>query len=167
VLTALTFAATVLLSVQVLLVAVIGALRPKGNVYVTILAVSVATSPLVVVLAEPLLGQPLGREGRLFMVVIHWTLGGFLFHFMTLPDRSVTLRILVELLLAPGQTLSTEALRRRYAVGTMITSRLEQMSAAGFIEISADNRITLTGKGRLFGRVVTAGRSLFGIASAN
>ena len=58
-----------------------------------------------------------GNVGWLMWVLL---LGWFLFHFMTLPDRSVTLRILVELLLAPGQALSTDALRRRYGVGTMI-----------------------------------------------
>ena len=40
-------------------------------------------------------------------------------------------------------------------------------AAARFIEISGDRRIALTGKGRSFGRFVTAGRRLFGIASAN
>ncbi len=53
-----------------------------------------------------LFGQALALDGRAFLVLIHLALGGFLFHFMTLPDRSVTLRILVELLLAPGQALS-------------------------------------------------------------
>jgi Mn-dependent DtxR family transcriptional regulator len=99
--------------------------------------------------------------------LIHLSLGGFLFHFMTLPDRSVTLRILVEVLLAPGQALSTTDLSRRYGVKTMIASRLEQLSAARFIEISSDRRIALTRKGLSFGRFVTAGRRLFGIASAN
>jgi hypothetical protein len=49
----------------------------------------------------------------------------------------------------------------------MIASRLEQLSAARFIEISSDRRIALTRKGLSFGRFVTAGRRLFGIASAN
>jgi hypothetical protein len=86
---------------------------------------------------------------------------------MTLPDRSVTLRILVEILLAPGQALSTAALGTRYGVRTMITSRLDQLSAGRFLEIAPDGRIVLTGKGLAFGRFVTAGRKLFGIASAN
>ena len=79
----------------------------------------------------------------------------------------MTLRILVEVLLAPGQALSTQALGSRYGVKTMITSRLEQLSAGGFLAITPDRRITLTGKGLAFGRFVTAGRRLFGIASAN
>ena len=43
----------------------------------------------------------------------------------------------------------------------------EQLADARFLDITADRRITLTGKGVLFGRFVTGGRRLFGIASAN
>ena len=163
----LVIAAVALLSLQVLLVAIVGARRPTGNVYITIIIVSVATVPVAFASDRLLLGQALGRDGRVFMVLTNLALGGFLFHFMTLPDRSVTLRILVELLLAPGQALSAEALRRRYSVKSMIASRLDQLSSARFIDISADGRIALTSKGLWFGRFVTAGRTLFGIASAN
>jgi len=100
-------------------------------------------------------------------VLMHFALGGFLFHFMTLPDRSVTLRILVEVLLAPGQALSLAALTERYGVKTMIGSRLDQLSAGGFIEILDDRRIRLTRKGLRFGRFVSRGRTLFDIESAN
>ena len=164
--TALAVGALLLLALQAALVAIVGALRPKTNIYATIIMVSVATAPLALVYSAFHIAR-LGPDGRLYFVLIHLALGGFLFHFMTLPDRSVTLRILVEVLLAPGQALSTRTLSNRYGVKTMITSRLEQLSAAGFIEISSDRRIALTGKGRSFGRFVTAGRKLFGIASAN
>ena len=166
-LTSLAFAALALLALQTILVAVLSALRPAANIYVTIIILSLATAPLAFVSDRTLLGQMLGQDGRMYLVLTHLALGGFLFHFMTLPDRSVTLRILVEVLLAPGQALSTKALSGRYSVKTMITSRLEQLSAARFIEISGDRRIALTSKGLLFGRLVTAGRTLFGIASAN
>ena len=66
----------------------------------------------------------------MFLVLIHLALGGFLFHFMTLPDRSVTLRILVELLLAPGQALSCRRSAAGTACETMIASRLEQLPTA-------------------------------------
>ena len=56
------------------------------------------TAPLAVLADQLLLGQALRRDGTVFLVLMHLALGGFLFHFMTLPDRSVTLRILVELL---------------------------------------------------------------------
>ena len=166
-LTSLLLAVLVLLALQAVLVAIVSAVRPRANIYVTIIIVSLLTTPVAVLYGTYHLGQPLGPDGRLYLVLIHLALGGFLFHFMTLPDRSVTLRILVEVLLAPGQALSTRALSGRYGVKTMITSRLEQLSAARFIEISSDGRIALTRKGLSFGRFVTAGRKLFGIASAN
>jgi len=164
--TTLAAAVVLLLAFQATLVAIASALRPRANIYATIVIVSVATAPLVLVYSTFHLGQ-LGPDGQWYLVLIHLALGGFLFHFMTLPDRSVTLRILVEVLLAPGQALSTRALGNRYSVKTMITSRLDQLSAARFITISGERRIALTPKGMAFGRFVTAGRKLFGIASAN
>src|SRR3954464_4094179 len=163
----LTVGVLILLLLQAAMVAIASALRPSANIYATIVVISFLTAPLAVVYGTHHLGAPLGADGRLYWVLTHLALGGFLFHFMTLPDRSVTLRVLVEVLLAPGQALSTAALGRRYGVKTMITSRLEQLSAGGFLAIAADRRITLTGKGLAFGRFVTAGRRLFGIASAN
>ena len=166
-LASLAAAALALLIVQVLLVVLARFIVPTMNVYVTIIAVSVVTAPGAFSAGSILLGDAVTVSGRWFLVVLHLTLGGFFFHFMTLPDRSVTLRILVELLRAPGQALSTTALGRQYGVKTMIASRLEQLAAAQFVEISADERINLTGKGRGFGRFVTTGRKLFGIGSAN
>jgi hypothetical protein len=166
-LTSLAVAVAASLTLQVVLVALMAARRPAGNVYVTIIIVSLVTAPVAAMADTVWLGEALGADGRLFLVLIHLALGGFFFHFMTLPDRSVTLRILVELLIAPGDALSAEALGRRYGVKAMITSRLEQLSAGNFIEIDADRRIVLNKRGRWFGRFVTAGRQLFGIASAN
>lgn len=166
-LTNLAGAVVVILGLQVVVVAIVSAVRRETNIYMTIVVVSVLTAPVALVYGTHHLGQPLGPDGRVYFVLIHLALGGFLFHFMTLPDRSVTLRILVEVLMAPGQALSTQALSTRYGVKTMITSRLEQLSAARFIDISSDRRIELTSKGLSFGRFVTAGRKLFGIASAN
>ena len=165
--TSLASAVLALLALQVVLVALAAAVRPRANIYVTIALVSGVTTPVAFASDTILLGQTLSRDGRVFMALTNLALGGFLFHFMTLPDRSVTLRILVELLIAPGAALSADALRHRYSLRTMIASRLDQLTAARFIEISADQRITLTSKGLWFGRFVTTGRRLFGIASAN
>ena len=118
-------AALALLLLQVVLVALAAAVRPSANIYVTIVIVSFVTTPVAFVSDTILLGQTLGQDGRVFMALINLALGGFLFHFMTLPDRSVTLRILVELLIAPGAALSAEGLRRRYSLRTMIASRLD------------------------------------------
>jgi hypothetical protein len=164
---ALLLAAVLFLAIQVVVVAVASAVRPHANIYATVVAVSLLTAPLAVLYGTHHLGERAGPDGMLYLVLIHLALGGFLFHFMTLPDRSVTLRILAEIWLAPGQALSAAALGARYGVKTMITSRLDQLSAGRFLDITPDGRIVLTGKGMLFGRFVAAGRRLFGIASAN
>jgi hypothetical protein len=166
----LALAIVLLFGSQAVLVAAVKRVRPHANVYAVVIAVSVLTAPLALFYGTHHVGvhpDHLGPDGRILFVLMHLALGGFLFHFMTLPDRSVTLRILVEILLAPGQALSTAALGERYGVRTMITSRLEQLSAGRFLGISGDGRIRLTDRGRAFGRFVTAGRRLFGIASAN
>jgi len=159
--------ALALVLLQAAFVAIASAIRPRGNIYVTIIGVSVFTTPVAFVSDAVFFSTPFSLTGRLFLTVIHLALGGFLFHFMTLPDRSVTLRMLVELLLAPGQALSAADLRDRYSVRTMIGSRLAQLAAGRFIEIAPDGTITVIGKGLWFGRFVTGGRRLFGIASAN
>ena len=129
--------------------------------------VSICSARLAWLYGTHYLGHALGPSARMHFVLMQLALGGFLFHFMTLPDRSVTLRILVEVLLAPGQALSLAALTERYGVKTMIGSRLDQLSAGGFIEILDERRIRLTRKGLRFGRFVSRGRTLFDIESAN
>jgi len=159
--------AVALFAVQALAVAAIAAVRRHANVYLLIIGVACATAPLVFLFGPAIVGEPLSAEGRAFLALMHLSLGGFLFHFMTLPDRSVTLRILVELLVAPGRALTADALGRRYGVRTMILSRLAQLSAGQFLAIDEAGRIALTRKGVWFGRFVTSGRKLFRIASAN
>jgi len=165
--TALASAGLALLLLQVVLVALAAAVRPSANIYVTIVIVSVVTTPVAFVSDTILLGQTLSRDGRVFMALTNLALGGFLFHFMTLPDRSVTLRILVELLLAPGRALSVDELTARYGVRTMIGSRLEQLQEGRCLTIGTEGTITLLRRGQSFGRFVTGGRRLFRITSAN
>ena len=156
-----------LFAAQALLVAILSALRLRGNVYLTIIVVSLATAPFAAVADRLLLDRVLDGDGRLFLALIHLALGGLLFHFMTLPDRSVTLRIFVELLLAPNRELSVGELTRRYGVRTMIGSRLAQLQDGRCLRIGSDGAIALLPRGRSFGRAVTAGRRLFRITSAN
>jgi hypothetical protein len=160
-------AAVLLLLMQTLLVVVVAATRPNGNIYLAVIGVSVATAPVAWLLAPWLFAATLDAVGRVYLVVLHLALGGFLFHFMTLPDRSVTLRILVELLLVPGQTMTVADLKRRYSVTTMIESRVQQLEAGSFVRVEANRDIVLLPRGLAFGRFVTAGRRLFGIGSAN
>jgi len=160
-------AALILAALQALLVAIVAAVRPRGNIYVTIVAAALATAPTAAFADHLLFGRALDPDGRLFLGLIHLALGGFLFHFMTLPDRSVTLRILVELLLAPGRALSVDELTARYGVRTMIGSRLEQLQEGRCLTIGTGGTITLLRRGQSFGRFVTGGRRLFRITSAN
>jgi hypothetical protein len=160
-------AAAVLLAAQALLVAIVAALWRRGNIYVTIILVAVMTAPAAAFADQWLFGRPLDDDGRLYLALLHLALGGFLFHFMTLPDRSVTLRIFVELRLAPGGALSFDQLTARYGVRTMIQSRLEQLQSGRCLSMAPDGRIMLLPRGESFGRFVTGGRRLFRITSAN
>jgi hypothetical protein len=156
-----------LFAVQAALVAIVAAATPRGNIYRTIVIVAFVTAPVAVFADRLLFGRPLDPDGRLFLALTHLALGGFLFQFMTLPDRSVTLRILVELLLAPDRALSLTDLTKRYGVRTMIGSRLDQLRDGGCLTIAPDGAIALLPRGASFGRAVTAGRRLFRITSAN
>jgi hypothetical protein len=160
-------AAVTLLVAQAVLVAAVAALRSRGNIYVTIVAVAFVTAPAAVLADRVLFERALSNDGRVFLALLHLSIGGFLFHFMTLPDRSVTLRILVELLRAPGRSLSFEELDRRYGVRTMIGSRLEQLQEGRFLAVDSTGRIELLPRGERFGRFVAGGRRLFRISSAN
>jgi len=160
-------AAGAIVTVQAIVVAVWSALRPRSNVYKTIIAVAFLTMPLAVFSDAIVFGRELSIEGRLFLALFHLALGGFFFHFMTLPDRSVTLRILVELLLAPNRTLTLDELGQRYGVKTMIASRLEQLQDGRFLVVEPAGTIMLLPRGTSFGRFVTGGRRLFRIKSAN
>ena len=157
----------VLAASQVGIVAILSAIRPLANVYKTIIAVSILTAPVACLADGWLFGRPLDFEGCLFLALVHLALGGFFFHFMTLPDRSVTLRILAELELAPGRVLSVDALNARYSVRDMIANRLQQLADGRFLILAADGTVTLTSRGERFGRFVAAGRQMFRISSAN
>jgi hypothetical protein len=159
--------AAMLFAGQALVVAAIAALRRRGNIYITIIFVAIATTPLVFAFGPSIVGEPLSAAGRAYLALLHLSLGGYLFHFMTLPDRSVTLRIFVELELAPARSLTLEALGVRYGVRTMIGSRLEQLADGQFLSVAPNGGLTLLPRGQRFGRFVTGGRRLFNITSAN
>ncbi len=159
--------AVALFAGQAALVAAFAALRPRTNIYKAIIAIAIVTMPAAILSDRLLFGRTLAVDGRLFLGLMHLALGGFLFHFMTLPDRSVTLRILVELDLAPGRQLSLDALNRRYSVREMVASRLRQLAEGDFLTIGADGALTLKPRGVRFGRFVAGGRRLFRITSAN
>jgi hypothetical protein len=158
--------AVCLAAAQKLLVALVAAVW-RGNIYRAVVVVALVTSPVVWAVAPWIADGAIAIEGRVFLVLLHLAIAGFLFHFMTLPDRSVTLRVLAEIELAEHRRLSIAALAARYSVRDMIVSRLAQMASAGFIAVDAQGQITILPRGMTFGRFVTRGRQLFGITSAN
>lgn len=160
-------AASVLVIGQVALVALAAALLPGRNIYKILIATVLLTAPAVFFADRWIAGQPLTLDGRVFLVLLHLALGGLFFHFMTLPDRSVTLRILVEIHRSPVHALSIEDLASRYSVRDMIASRLQQLADGRFLTIDPAGRLTLLPRGLAFGRFVTGGRRLFRIGSAN
>ena len=166
-LTGLLIVVMAIVSMQVVLVAIAAATFRGANIYKVLIGTVFLTAPLVFFGGEIITGQALSAEGRVFLVLLHLGLGGLFFHFMTLPDRSVTLRILVELHLAPNKALSIADLNRRYSVRDMIRSRLDQLAHGQFLAIAEDGRLTLRPRGERFGRFVVGGRRLFRIESAN
>ena len=159
--------ALILVVAQAALVAIAAALLPGRNIYKILIGVAFVTAPLAFLESRWITGQVLTTEGRSFLALLHLGLGGLFFHFMTLPDRSVTLRILVELYQSPGAALSIAELNARYSIRDMIASRLQQLADGHFLTIGADGRLTLLARGVTFGRFVTGGRTLFRIGSAN
>lgn len=160
-------AASILAVGQMAVVAVAAALLPGRNIYKILIAAAFLTAPAVFFADQWIVGQTLTLDGRMFLVLLHLALGGLFFHFMTLPDRSVTLRILVEIHRSPAHALSIEDLASRYSVRDMIASRLQQLADGRFLTIDPDGRLTLLPRGLAFGRFVTGGRRLFRIGSAN
>lgn len=151
---------------QTLLVIAVAPARRHATIYVAILGLSLATAPVAWLTGAWLFQPALAPEGRVFLVLIHLTLGVLLFHLMTLLDRSVTLRVLVELLRA-HQTLSLPELASRYGLRHMIESRVDQLRAAGFLEVDPAGEVRLRSRGIFLARFVSGGRALFGVGSAN
>src|SRR5436853_7434119 len=75
VLVRLAFAILTLFAAQALLVAIVSALRPRGNVYLTIIIVSVATVPAAAFADRLLFDRALDGGGRLFLPLPHPALG--------------------------------------------------------------------------------------------
>jgi hypothetical protein len=152
---------------QAVLVAIVAAVRRGRNIYKILVAIVVVMAPAVLASDRVLTGQSLTWEGRVYLVLLHLGIGGVFFHFMTLPDRSVTLRILVELHHSPAKALAIADLEERYSVRDMIVSRLQQLAEGRFLTIGANGTLTLLPRGERFGRFIVAGRRLFRIDSAN
>ena len=77
-------------------------------------------------------------------------------------ERSVTLRVLVEIHKRPGRTV--EDVRDRYSVKRMVSDRLGAMKENGFVGRRGE-RWLLTAKGRVFARIFILARQWLNLGS--
>jgi hypothetical protein len=144
-----------------------GGVEPSSHVYRAVVVATMGAAAAAWLAAPVMFSESRDTQIRWFAAALVAAVGGLFFHFVTLPDRSVTLRILVELRQAPNETLTIQQLAARYGVRVMIESRLRQLAEGRFVAIDPDGSIRLLPRGLAFGRFVTAGRRLFRIESAN
>ena len=91
-------AATALFAAQALAVAGISAVRRRGNVYATIVLVACATTPVVFVGGPSIVGRPLSIDGRLYLALMHLSLGYYKVATVSEVRGQATLVIEVEIL---------------------------------------------------------------------
>jgi hypothetical protein len=92
-------------------------------------------------------GHALGFLNGLALLVLLF-LTGVLFYYHA--DRSITVRLLIELARAPQQRLSLDQLQTVCGVDVLMQDRLESMALNGFL-VLRDGRYHLAPKGRLAG----------------
>lgn len=136
------------------------------NVYFRIAILGFLTVPLVWSFL-PKLSFELSFATTFVSGFLHLILGFLFAQFICLPDRSLTLRIVVECHEQGHQGLSLTQLSARFSLSQMINSRLTQLSDGGVLQVSSDGRISLLDKGIRLGRFILNGRRFFNIKSAN
>ena len=77
--------------------------------------------------------------------------------------NSVSLRLMVEIDRAPGQTFSTAEMVSLYSDEAALESRVQEMVAGGLLRIAADQQLVLTSKGQLLAVGLLWIRRIFGI----
>jgi hypothetical protein len=97
-------------------------------------------------------------NGLVVHVLLFLTAGLFYSH----ADRSITIRLLIELARAPEQRLTLADLQTMCGVEVLMQDRLDIMVQNGFLTASAD-RFVLTRKGRVGGGVGRVARAILRI----
>lgn len=103
---------------------------------------------------------PLGIASGLVLLVLGW--GAWVQLYFAL-DRSVTLRLLLELSLAKDEVFTEPQVRAAYGLDRMIERRLEILESSGHIAKDGP-RFVLTAKGRRFARLFALARRISGAA---
>lgn len=102
----------------------------------------------------------LGIASGLVLLVLGW--GAWVQLYFAL-DRSVTLRLLLELSLAKDAVFTEPQVRAAYGLDRMIGRRLEILESSGHIAKDGE-RFVLTAKGRPFARLFALARRISGAA---
>lgn len=154
-------------SLIIVIITAIGNRLLKIGIYKTSVIMTIITIPIAI-LYFLMNKSPENEISAIVMntILLHLSIGGIFFHFLTLPDRSLTLRILVELKNAPKKKINLEQLDRVYNLKEMIISRLKQLDSAKFIQLD-NSKITLRRKGLFLGAFILNGRKVFGISKGN
>lgn len=97
-------------------------------------------------------------NGLIVHLLLFLTAGLFYSH----ADRSITMRLLIELARAPEQRLTLPEMQSRCGVEVLVTDRVDIMMRNGFIWAQGD-RLTLTAKGWVGAMVGRAARRLLNI----
>ncbi len=118
----------------------------------------------------PVWWQPTPGEapamGWIHAYVLHFLLFAFYGECFFHVERSVTLRLLVEILFAGPRGADLEGLRNQYPVGDMIAQRLEVLRENGFVRREGERWLLLP-KARLLARFAIIGNWLFRAAPQN
>ena len=104
--------------------------------------------------------------GWVHAYLLHFLLFAFYGECFFHVERSVTLRLLVEILHAGPQGADLESLRNEYPVGQMVALRLEVLRKNGFLRLE-NGRWRLEGKARLLARFAVLGNWLLCASAQN
>jgi DNA-binding HxlR family transcriptional regulator len=158
------FAASVVFLLCVIAHVVAMRLRPTKNRVAAITWAFLPGFPLTVIvvfLLHRIGGWPARLDGPespmlayVFALILHLLLFFLFVECFSHIERSVTLRLLVELLEHPKGAATTVEIMREYSVDDMIRRRLADLLRNGWVQES-DGRFRLTEKGRRLARVMS------------
>jgi len=152
----------------VFLVALTKRLFKESSIYLAVILITLLTAPIIGVLAALwFTGLDKFLELGALITLTYACLGGFLFIFVGMPNRSMTLRLLMELNEAEGNKLSMKELERIGGIDALLSARLSWLKESGFLDIDNYGKIRLLSKGLRLGSFVTRGRIFFNIGGYN
>ncbi len=135
------------------------------NIYFRIAAIGIFSLPLIWFIRFNL-SQPDYRF-LFFDSLSHLSLGLLFAYFICLPDRALTLRLLVDVYQTGETGITLKELNSQFGLSLMIQSRLKQMQKGQILQLEPNGRIILLKKGRTIGNCILLGRKIFRISSAN